>query len=112
MRHCSSYIGTPLEPKQKLSREFHTYTPSDEAYLPDFPYYQFCGETRYLITCTRLDTCYTGHILSRAMQSPCKIHKVATKRTLRYLNSTKDYGVMYFYEPHTPMSFYGYVGWR
>ncbi|MCO5579217.1 hypothetical protein L7F22_033071 [Adiantum nelumboides] len=63
----------------------------------------------YLISCTRFDLCYTGHILSRSMSKPCKVHKQAAKRTLRYLHTTQHYALTYYYDPSSPISISGYV---
>lgn len=106
--HTSSHAPTPI-PLKKLAPEYYNLCTENELFDPSFAYDRFCGQIRYLITCTRLDICYTGHILSRALSKPLKIHKLAAKRTMRYLNATKNYGLTYYYEPDTPLSFTGYV---
>ncbi|MCO5557882.1 hypothetical protein L7F22_011454 [Adiantum nelumboides] len=108
MSTCS-FESSPLPLKHNLAPEFHAYTLADSMFWPSFHYPRFCGQIRYLISCTRFDLCYTGHILSRSMSRPCKVHKQAAKRTLRYLNTTKNHALTYTYDPHTPMSFHGYV---
>ncbi|MCO5595003.1 hypothetical protein L7F22_049040 [Adiantum nelumboides] len=100
---------TPLPVKHKLAPEFHAYTRTDALYCPSFHFPKFCGQLRYLISCTRFDLCYTGHILSRPMSKPCKVHKQAAKRTLRYLRTTQHYALTYCYDPSSPISISGYV---
>ncbi|MCO5559767.1 hypothetical protein L7F22_013370 [Adiantum nelumboides] len=64
---------TPLPVKHKLAPKFHAYTRTDALYCPSLHFPKFCGQLRYLISCTRFDLCYTGHILSLALcQSPAK----------------------------------------
>ncbi|MCO5578759.1 hypothetical protein L7F22_032605 [Adiantum nelumboides] len=100
---------TPLSVKHKLAPKFHAYTRTDALYCPSFHFPKFCGQLRYLISCTRFDLCYTGHILSRSMSKPYKVHKQAAKRTLRYLRTTQHYALTYYYDPSSPISILGYV---
>ncbi|MCO5602493.1 hypothetical protein L7F22_056625 [Adiantum nelumboides] len=100
---ASSPELTPLPVKHKLAPEFHAYTRTDALYCPSFHFSKFCGQLRYLISCTRFDLCYTGHILSRSMSKPGKVHKQATKHTLCYVRATQHYALTY------PISISGYV---
>ncbi|MCO5584499.1 hypothetical protein L7F22_038427 [Adiantum nelumboides] len=43
------------------------------------------------------------------MSKPCKVHKQAAKRTLRYLRTTQHYALTYYYDPSSPISISGYV---
>ncbi|MCO5591036.1 hypothetical protein L7F22_045012 [Adiantum nelumboides] len=106
---ASSLELTPLPVKHKLAPEFHAYTRTDALYSPSFHFPKFCGQLRYLISCTRFDLCYTGHILSRSMSKPCKVHKQAAKHTLCYLCTTQHYTLTYYYDPSSPISILGYV---
>ncbi|MCO5558219.1 hypothetical protein L7F22_011798 [Adiantum nelumboides] len=100
---------TPLPVKHKLAPEIHAYTRTDTLYCPSFHFQKLCGQLCYLISCTRFDLCYTCHILSRSMSKPCKVHKQAAKRTLRYLRTTQHYALTYYYDPSSPISISGYV---
>ncbi|MCO5582554.1 hypothetical protein L7F22_036451 [Adiantum nelumboides] len=106
---ASSHELTPLPLEHKLAPEFHAYTHADALYCPSFHFPKFCGQIRYLISCTRFDLSYVRHLLSRSMAKPCKAHKQAAKRTLRYLHTTQAYALTYCYDPTTPISIYGYV---
>ncbi|MCO5606884.1 hypothetical protein L7F22_061075 [Adiantum nelumboides] len=104
---------TPLPVKHKLAPKFHAYTRTDALYCPSFHFPKFCGQLCYLISCTCIDLCYTGHILSCSMSKLCKVHKQAAKRTLHYLCTTQDYALTYYYDPSRPISISGYadVNW-
>ena len=52
------------------------------------------GSLIYLIN-SRLDILYFVSIISRFMENPNKLHLVATKRILRYLQGTKNHGILY-----------------
>ncbi|MCO5592758.1 hypothetical protein L7F22_046761 [Adiantum nelumboides] len=100
---------TPLSVKHKPAPEFHAYTRTDALYCPSCHFPKFYEQLRNLISCTRFDLCYSGHILSRSMSKPCKVHKQAAKRTLRYLRITQHYALTYYYAPSSPISISGYV---
>ena len=103
MSSCTS-ANTPIVPASKLAPEYHPYSAEDAHFMHDFPYNRLLGKIRYLITCTRLDLTFAGHILSRALQSPRKVHGIAAKRTLRYLNCAQNYALTYHFQGN-PLSF-------
>ena len=53
------------------------------------------GSLMYL-TATRPDIMYAVILISRFMEMPKETHWKAGKRILRYVNGTKEYGVLYF----------------
>ena len=57
-------------------------------------YRQLVGSLNYLTT-TRPNISFVVGILSRFMQKPCEGHWSATKRVLRYLKGTQDFGIKY-----------------
>ncbi|XP_069145669.1 secreted RxLR effector protein 161-like [Solanum lycopersicum] len=57
-------------------------------------YRQIVGILMYLAV-TRPDIMYVVSLISRYMESPAEIHFLATKRILRYLQGTKDFGLFY-----------------
>ncbi|MCO5563404.1 hypothetical protein L7F22_017045 [Adiantum nelumboides] len=109
----TSFESAPLPLKHNLAPEFHGYTPFDSLFWPSLHFPRFCGQLCYLISCTRFDLCYTGHILSRSMSKPCKVQKQAAKHTLRYLSTTRNYVLTYHYDPatHIFISRYADANW-
>eukprot|EP00253_Pinus_taeda_P015220 PITA_15220 len=57
-------------------------------------YRQLVGSLNYLTT-TKPDILFAVGILSRLMQKPCERHWSTTKRALRYLKGTQDFGIKY-----------------
>ena len=57
-------------------------------------YRQLVGSLIYLIT-TKPGISFAVGILSRFMQKPCEGHWSATKRVLKYLKGTQDFGIKY-----------------
>jgi hypothetical protein len=57
-------------------------------------YRQLIGSLNYL-TNTRPDISYAVNILSRFMQQPRDNHWNGAKRFLRYIQGTKDFGLLY-----------------
>eukprot|EP00253_Pinus_taeda_P016505 PITA_16505 len=81
-------LSTPLEQNLKLTsiegKEFEGAT----------KYKQLVGSFNYLNT-TRLDISFVVGILSKFMQKLCEGHWSATKRVLKYLKGTQDFGLKY-----------------
>ncbi|XP_050875805.1 secreted RxLR effector protein 161-like [Lathyrus oleraceus] len=57
-------------------------------------YRRLIGSLRYLCH-TRLGLAYSVGMVSRFMQKPKVSHLTTTKRILRYLNGTLDYGILF-----------------
>ncbi|UYV75824.1 hypothetical protein LAZ67_13001446 [Cordylochernes scorpioides] len=62
-----------------------------------FPYRELIGGLSYLSQRTRPDIAYAVGILSRYCDNYTREHWEAGKRVLRYLKSTKDFGITYRY---------------
>ncbi|UYV72434.1 hypothetical protein LAZ67_9003118 [Cordylochernes scorpioides] len=60
-----------------------------------FPYHELIGGLSYLSQRTRPDIAYAVGILSRYCDNYTRKHWEAGKRVLRYLKSTKDFGITY-----------------
>ena len=79
---------TPMEQNLKLTsiegKEFEDAT----------KYRHLLGSLNYLTT-TRPDISFVVGILSKFIQKPCKGHWSTTKRVLKYLKGTQDYGLKY-----------------
>lgn len=57
-------------------------------------YKSMVGSFMYL-TATRPSILYAVSLVSRFMEKPKETHWQATKRILRYVNGTKEYGILY-----------------
>ncbi|KAG6430109.1 hypothetical protein SASPL_108170 [Salvia splendens] len=81
-------INTPVECGVKLSK-------NDKGEKVDPTLYKnLVGSLRYL-NCTRPDILYATGLVSHYMENPTTSHFKATKRILRYLRGTIDYGLFY-----------------
>ncbi|KAA0059797.1 putative mitochondrial protein [Cucumis melo var. makuwa] len=84
----SKPITTSIEIGTKLSK----YKEGDDV---DPSYFKsLVGSLRYL-TCTQPDILFIVGLVSRFMESPTTTHLKVTKRILRYLKGTLDYGLFY-----------------
>jgi hypothetical protein len=79
-----NYINT----NEKLSME-------DGAKKVDVKSYRNLVGSLVYLTSTRSDIMQAVSLISRFMQSPSKIHFGATKRILRYLRGTSNFGIWY-----------------
>ena len=66
----------------------------------------YYGTLLYL-TVTGPDIIYVTSLLSRFMQNPSQVHYGATKRVLRYLQGTENYGIWYGAMPNSKLI--GYI---
>lgn len=63
--------------------------------VSDVPYQAVVGSINYAATGTRPDLSHTVSILSKYLNFPREDHWKAAKRVLRYLQATKDLGLLY-----------------
>ncbi|CAL8994803.1 unnamed protein product, partial [Prunus brigantina] len=98
--HGCKTMATPLITNEKLRKEDGS-SKADESI-----YKSLIGSLLYLTT-IRLDIMYTTSLLSRFMQNQSQMHYGATKRILRYLQGTIDYGI--WYKPTTDPRLFGYT---
>nr|GEW05430.1 retrovirus-related Pol polyprotein from transposon TNT 1-94 [Tanacetum cinerariifolium] len=84
----SQHQGTPMNTNEKLQVEDGT-----EAVNPSL-YRSIIGGLNYL-THTRPYIMYSVNVLSRFMHKPTRLHLGATKRVLRYVAGTVDFGLWY-----------------
>ncbi|XP_057789848.1 secreted RxLR effector protein 161-like [Salvia miltiorrhiza] len=87
MEDCKA-INTPVECRIKLSKN----DGGEKVYLK--LYKSLFGSLRYL-TCTRPDIVYATWLVSHYMEVPTIMHIKATKRILRCLKGTINYGLLY-----------------
>jgi hypothetical protein len=80
----------PLSPSIKLSKEEGEPLDKDQ-----YPYSQLVGSLMYLSVTTRPDISFVVGALARFMSCPTSTHWQAAKDVLRYLEGTKDYGLVF-----------------
>ena len=73
------------------------------------PYEKAVGSLMYLMVCTRPDIALAMGKVSRYMSNPGKVHWEAVKWILRYLESTKDFGLLFDGQLNNAKSLMGYV---
>ncbi|OIT02422.1 retrovirus-related pol polyprotein from transposon tnt 1-94 [Nicotiana attenuata] len=81
-------VNTPMESGTKLSK-----FDEGEKVNPTF-FKSLVGSLRYL-TCTRPDILFAVGVVSRFMEAPTSTHQKVTRRILRYLKGTIDFGLFY-----------------
>lgn len=82
---------TPLEVGHALNK---IETLATEV-VDNIPYAEAIGSLLYCAMATRPDIAYTLSVLSKYTSKPKALHWQGVKRTLRYLRSTPDYGIMF-----------------
>ena len=87
MKDCNSF-GTPSSQDLMLTQKCGGKKVDATLYK------QIVGSLMYLTT-TRPDIMHAVSLVSCYMESPTEVHLHATKRILRYLNGTIDYGLFY-----------------
>ena len=86
MSDCRS-VSSPMEPGTKLSSE-------ECADDTDFPFQELVGCLMYLAVSTRPDIAYATNYLARFVTCTRPCHVAAAKRILRYLQGTRNYGIV------------------
>ncbi len=89
MTDCRT-VSTPMDKSTLATLD----SDGDEA-SENIPYRQAIGSLIYLVTCTRPDLAFTVHRLSQYLEKPKDHHWSAVKRALRYLWTTRNYGILY-----------------
>ncbi|KAF2319994.1 hypothetical protein GH714_021778 [Hevea brasiliensis] len=87
MKNCN-FVSTPMEMGLKLVKE------PDGRKVDNTLYKQIVRSLMYLTT-TRPDIMHVVSLISRYMEHPKEIHLLATKRILRYLQGTINFGIFY-----------------
>jgi len=72
-------------------------------------YRTIVGNSLYLGCWSRPDIAFAVSELSRFVSAPCQTHMVAAKHLLRYLNGTKDLGLVYSTPAERTNLLWGYV---
>ncbi|XP_052194172.1 uncharacterized mitochondrial protein AtMg00810-like [Diospyros lotus] len=87
MADCNS-VATPLIVNEKLMKE-------DGGKKVDATHYRSLVGNLLYLTATRPDLMFAASLLSRFMNSPSHFHLGATKRVMRYIQGTADYGIRF-----------------
>jgi hypothetical protein len=88
-------VGTPLPPNIHLTKDSSPQNAEEAEEMKHIPYLQTIGQLMYLMLWTRPDLCHAIGVLSRFGANPGPEHWSALKHVLRYVASTRDYGITY-----------------
>lgn len=69
-------------------------TAENEVADPSFPYRRVVGVLLYIATHTRPDIALVTSMLARHVENPSMKHQQAVIKTVKYLNTTKDHGII------------------
>ena len=89
IKNCNA-VNTPIAMDLKLTRE------REGKIIDPTLFRSLIGSLRYL-PITRPDIVYSVGLLSRYMEKPKDSHWLATKRILRYIKGTVNFGLLYSY---------------
>ena len=87
MQDCKP-LATPMAMNEKLSKD-------DGQNKVDATVYRSLVGSLIYLTNSRPDIVHAVSIVSRFMSNPSKAHFATTKRILRYVKGTKDFGILY-----------------
>jgi hypothetical protein len=110
MENCKP-AATPMTDRLYSSDEPLSNDDAKAMALVPFRRLPVVGGLMYLTTCTRPDLCYAVNQLCRHMASPRPEHWAALKRTLRYLQGTKNLGLCFNRQEHTSITGYSDADW-
>ena len=85
----SKHAATPMD------RSYSELVQQESAPEKDVPYRQVIGSLMYLLVGSRPDLAFAIGKLSQHAESPSKFHWISDKRVLRYLKSTRYYGIAF-----------------
>ncbi|KAD3338048.1 hypothetical protein E3N88_33569 [Mikania micrantha] len=94
MENCKP-VMTPMAQHFKLSKSDCPVTVEEIEEMQNVPYSNAVGSLMYLMVCTRPDIGYAVSLVSRFLSNPGKLHWGAVKWILRYLNGSKDLGLIF-----------------
>lgn len=81
-------VSSPSDPNQSL------YDLEDSE-MSNYPYRELIGSLMYLAVGTRPDIAHAVGVVSRFMENPRMIHERATKRIVKYIKKTLNFGILY-----------------
>ncbi|KAD5962030.1 hypothetical protein E3N88_13503 [Mikania micrantha] len=105
----SKVVKTPLGLHFKLSNADSPTTADEISYMNKVPYANAVGSLMYLMVCSRPDIGFAVSLVSRYLSNPGKVHWDAVKWILRYLNGTRNVGLVYGSDCENSNQVYGFV---
>ncbi|KAD7478277.1 hypothetical protein E3N88_01413 [Mikania micrantha] len=105
----SKPVITPLAQHFKLSKEDCPVTDAEVEEMKGVPYSNAVGSLMYLMVCTRPDIGYAVSVVSRFLANPGKMHWKTVKWIMRYLNGTRDLGLIFGKTDEVDPMILGYV---
>ena len=100
----AKHLPTPMISNLRLSKH------KGEAITNAKQYRSLIGALQYA-TITRPDICYSVNKLSQFMQNPLSEHWIALKRVLRYLQGTKNLGIILKSVKHFSLQCFSDADW-
>jgi hypothetical protein len=94
-QHNAKAVVNPCESGMKLTKMQSPTTNAEREDMRSKPYRSLIRCLLYITTCTRPDVAYIVTQLSRFLENPGQQHWKAAIRVLRYLKTTKDFGIIY-----------------
>ena len=88
-------VEIPIQPNHKLTLQLRYEEETLRNKINPKPYRVIIGSLIYLMVNTRPDISYAVNVLSRYMHEPRELHWRYLKALLRYIKTTKDYGLIY-----------------
>ena len=85
----SKSVATPIDKSYNESANI------ERSSAGDIPYRQEIGSLMFIMIATRPDIAYAIGKLSQHAQNPSKLHWISVKRVLSYINSLRDFGILY-----------------
>lgn len=85
----SNPVATPMD------RSYNESVAQESEPAHNVPYMQAIGSLMYLMITTRPDIAFAIGKLSQNSQNPRKYDWIAVKRVLRYINGTRNFGILY-----------------
>jgi len=92
MTECNPF-RIPAEPSLRLSRDMESADVETTAKMRSIPYRQVIGSLMYAAITFRPDITYAVNQLARFCENPGESHWSAAKKVLKYLASTRRFGL-------------------
>ncbi|KAD6795292.1 hypothetical protein E3N88_06188 [Mikania micrantha] len=108
-RSLGKLVVTHIGNQFKLSKLDSPTADEEIEKMQNVPYSSAVESLMYLMVCTRPDLGYAVGLVSRYLCNPGKNHWEAVKWIFRYLNGTKDVGLIFGQESDADSNVYGYV---
>jgi hypothetical protein len=100
--------ATPMEANHHLSKSMSPTTAAETDQMKNIEYSRAVGMLIYLSITTRPDIAHAVGEVSRFVANPGIKHWEAVKRILRYLNGTREYGLLFDGNSNEPPTLLGY----